>query len=134
MSDARIKLEIVTPEKLVYTAETTYIAAQGVMGQLGLLPNHAALVTALDIGALRVRGEKGEDETLFINGGFLEINKNHAVVLTHTAERREDIDVARAEQAKLRAEERLAQKSDSLDVDRAEAALKRAINRLKIAG
>ena len=98
-----------------------------------MYPRHAAIVTGLDVGELSIDDGNGNTEVLFIGGGFLEVGGNKAVVLAKSAERREDIDVERAERAKQRAEERLAARAEDLDVARAELALKRAVQRIKIA-
>ena len=133
MSDRQISLEIVTPEKIVYSADVTSIYAPATLGGIGILPGHTALVTGLTVGQLRITPAGGSEEHLFVSGGFLEINKDKAVILAKSAEKREEIDVERAQKAKVRAEERLNNRADGLDVARAEAALKRAITRLKIA-
>lgn len=134
MSDKHISLEIVTPEKVVYSADVTSIFAPAIMGGIGILPDHIPIVTGLDIGKLRVNPIGGEEVLLFIGGGFLEVKKNKAVILAKSAETSDEIDVERAQEAKHRAEERLQSRAEGLDVARAEAALKRAITRLQIKG
>jgi F-type H+-transporting ATPase subunit epsilon len=130
MAEKSIKLEIVTPERIVYSQEADFIVAPGSDGQLGVLPGHAALITSLDIGILKIKANDKE-EKLAISGGFFEIKENKAVVLAETAERSEDIDITRAIQAKERAEQRLATKEADTDLLRAEASLKRAMTRLR---
>ncbi len=132
MSDKHISLEIVTPEKVVYSADVASIFAPAIMGEIGILPDHIPIVTGLDIGKLRVNPVGGEEVALFIGGGFLEVKKNKAVILAKSAETRAEIDAARAQKAKERAEERLTNKPEGLDEARAEAALKRAVARLQI--
>lgn len=132
MADKSIKLDIVTPERIVYSQDVDFIVAPGSEGQLGVLPGHAALITSLDIGILKVKANEKEEE-LAIGGGFFEVKDNKAVVLAETAERAGDIDVNRAMQAKERAEQRLAAKAADIDLLRAETALKRAMTRLKVA-
>lgn len=133
MSDKRVTLEVVTPERLVYTAETPMVIAPGVVGQFGIMADHVPLVSALEIGSLTVKGEhEDEYEEIFINGGFFEVSENKAIVLTRSAESKEEIDLERAERAKQRAEERLSHPDADLDVRRAELALQRALMRLKI--
>ncbi len=133
MADKSIKLDIVTPERIVYSQDVDFIVAPGSEGQLGVLPGHAALITSLDIGILKVKANEKEEQ-LAISGGFFEVKDNKAVVLADTAERAEDIDVTRAVKAKERAEQRLAAKACEIDYLRAEAALKRAMTRLKVSG
>jgi F-type H+-transporting ATPase subunit epsilon len=130
MAEKSIKLDIVTPERIVYSQEADFIVAPGSDGQLGVLPGHAALITSLDIGILKIKANDKE-EKLAISGGFFEIKENKAVVLAETAERSEDIDITRAIQAKERAEQRLATKEADTDLLRAEASLKRAMTRLR---
>ena len=127
-----IKLDIVTAERLVYSEEVEAVIAPGVEGQLGILPHHAPLMTTLQAGELRVKG-KGEEFSLAISGGFLEVRPDRIIVLADAAERAEEIDLARAEEAKRRAEERLAQSITEVDLARAEASLRRALTRLKVA-
>ncbi len=127
------KIDIVTAERIVYSEEVDGVVAPGVEGQLGVLPHHAPLMTILQAGELVVR-KGGEEETMAISGGFLEVRPDHVIVLADQAERAEEIDAARAEAARKRAEERLKdRKADGLDATRAEAALRRAIVRLSVA-
>ncbi|HEY82857.1 MAG TPA: F0F1 ATP synthase subunit epsilon [Dehalococcoidia bacterium] len=130
---AGLRLDIVTAERAVYSEEVDMVIAPGVEGQLGILPHHVPLMTVLVAGELRIK-KGGEEETLAISGGFLEVRPDRVVVLADAAERAEEIDVARAEEAKRRAQERLAAKyAPGVDVARAEAALRRALARLKVA-
>lgn len=133
MSDNRISLDIVTPEKNVFSADVYSFHIPTTSGSIGVYPRHAAIVTGLDIGELAIDDGNGNREVLFIGGGFLEVGSNKAVVLAKSAEKSEEIDVERAERAKARAEQRLAEHSEDLDVARAELALKRALQRIKIA-
>ncbi|WP_031514167.1 F0F1 ATP synthase subunit epsilon [Desulfofalx alkaliphila] len=126
------RLDIVTPEKVVFSEEVDYVVAPGSEGELGFLPEHTPLVSALKTGVLRLT-QDGKTIKVAISGGFVEVKNSRVVVLADTAERADQIDVARAEEAKRRAEQRLAQKSENIDIARAEAALKRAINRISAA-
>ena len=101
-----LKLDIVTAERVVYSAEVDEVIAPGVEGQLGILPHHAPLMTTLQAGELRVK-KGGAEDIMAISGGFLEVRPDRVIVLADAAERAEEIDVARAEAAKQRAEERL---------------------------
>jgi F-type H+-transporting ATPase subunit epsilon len=128
-----IKLEIVTAERVVYSEEVDAVIAPGVEGQLGILPHHAPLMTMLQAGELVAR-KGGEEESMAISGGFLEVRPDRVIVLADQAERAEEIDITRAESAKQRAEERLRdRKAAGLDETRAEAALRRALTRLSVA-
>ncbi len=126
-----IKLDIVTAERMVYSEDVDTVIAPGVMGQLGILPKHAPLMTILEGGELLIR-KSGQETYLAITGGFLEVRPDRVIVLADTAERAEEIDLARAEEAKRRAEERLAGRAPGMDLARAEAALHRSIVRLRV--
>jgi F-type H+-transporting ATPase subunit epsilon len=128
-----IKLDIVTAERTVYSEDVDIVIAPGVEGQLGILPHHAPLMTILQAGELIVR-KGGQEDSLAISGGFLEVRPDRVIILADSAERAEEIDVARAEAARKRAEERLLdRKKAGLDETRAEAALRRAVARLTVA-
>jgi len=133
MSEKTQRLEIVTPERVVLKDDVRFVVVPGVEGELGFLPDHAPLVSALKIGVLRFQKE-GQTTSVALHGGFVEVRDSRVTVLANAAERADEIDKARAEEAKKRAEERLANKSADIDVSRAEAALKRALTRLKVAG
>ena len=127
-----IRLDIVTAERAVYAEDVDMVIAPGVEGQLGILPNHAPLMTTLQAGELRVK-KGGEEVSLVISGGFLEVRPDKVVVLADAAERVEEIDIARAEEAKRRAQERLVEKrAPGIDEAQAEAALLRSLARLRV--
>jgi F-type H+-transporting ATPase subunit epsilon len=128
---AKTRLEIVTAERVVFSDEVEVVVAPGVEGQLGILPHHAPLMTILLPGELLVR-KGGEEFFLAISGGFLEVRPDRVIVLADAAERVEEIDIARAEEAKRRAEERLTHPAAEVDMARAEAALRRALTRLQV--
>ena len=129
---AKIRFEIVTAEQVVYSDDVDVVIAPGIEGELAVLPHHAPLMTMLQTGELRVRKE-GEETSMFVSGGFLEVRGNKVVVLADVAERAEEIDIARAEEAKRRAEESISQHAPEVDMARAEVALRRSLMRLKIA-
>lgn len=130
MSEKTQRLEIVTPEKKVFSENVDFLVAPGSDGELGILPEHAPLITSLNIGIMRVEQE-GKKFKVVVTGGFMEVRDSKVTVLANSAERAESIDAARAEEAKRRAEERLAAKTPDIDIMRAELALKRALMRLK---
>ena len=131
--ESLLQLEIVTPDKVALATTADYIGMPGLTGHFGVLPHHVPLLCALGIGELYYRAEN-RTERVFVSGGFVEVSGNVVSVLTEAAERGNDIDVARAEAAKRRAEERLASRSEDVDMARAHAALSRAVTRLSIAG
>jgi len=126
-----IRLEVVTAERAVYSDDVDIVIAPGVEGQLGILPHHTPLMTMLQPGELRVR-KGGEEFSLVLSGGFLEVRPDRIIVLADAAERVEEIDEARAEEAKRRAQERLREHPPEVDVAQAEAALHRALTRLQV--
>ncbi|HEX6555446.1 MAG TPA: F0F1 ATP synthase subunit epsilon [Ktedonobacteraceae bacterium] len=127
-----LHVEIVTAERELYSGEANLVSAPGTEGRLGILPRHAALLTTLAPGALTIKLGDAE-EPIFVSGGFLEVSNNSVIVLADTAELAEEIDQARAEEARRRAQEELAQAQS--DVERAElvGALERAMTRLRVA-
>ena len=128
----KIRLEIITAERVVYSEDVDIVVAPGIQGQMGILPHHAPLMTMLQPGELMVRKDN-QEESMFVSGGFLEVRGDRVVVLADVAERAEEIDIARAEAAKRRAEEGIAQYPAHVDHARAEAALLRSMIRLKVA-
>lgn len=128
-----IKLDVVTAERVVYSDNVDMVVAPGFEGQLGILPHHTPLMTTLLPGELRIK-KGGEEASLVISGGFLEVRPDKVVVLADTAERADEIDVERAEAARKRAQERLShQRELGIDGARAEASLRRSLARLRVA-
>ncbi len=131
----KIRLDVVTPEKVAFSKEVNMVIARTTAGDVGILPGHAPLVGTLGIWPLRIMEEEGETQ-LSLMGGFIEVQPDKITILGGTVELVEEIDVARAEAAKERAQRRL--KGDVVAADtvtdelRAEIALKRAIVRLKV--
>ena len=127
-----LRLDIVTPDKVVLNAEVDYVGACGVDGQFGLLPQHAPMLTALKVGDLYYR-QGNETRWVFVSGGFAQISDNKVTILAESAELASDIDVERAQEAKVRAEKYLEHPTPDVDLARAELALQRAVVRLKVA-
>ncbi|MFL5665733.1 MAG: F0F1 ATP synthase subunit epsilon [Ktedonobacteraceae bacterium] len=127
-----LHVEVVTAERELYRGEADLVSAPGAEGRLGILPRHAALLTTLAPGELTIE-LAGAEEPLFVSGGFLEVSNNSVTVLADTAEHAEEIDQARAEEARRRVQERLEQAQS--DTERAEllGALERAMARLRVA-
>ena len=126
-----LSLEIITGEQVLYVdTGIDAVIAPGAIGELGILPNHAPLVTALAPGELRVQKAGGEDP-FFVSGGFLEVRNDTVTVLADTAERGDEIDLERAEAARTRAEQLLRGEAD-VDKARAQASLQRSLIRLRI--
>jgi len=129
---AGIRLDIVTAERLVFSQDVDVVVAPGVDGEMAILPRHAPLMTMLQPGELLVRQENAEF-SLVVTGGFLEVRPDRVTVLADAAERAEEIDIARAEEARRRARERLERGLTDTDTVRAEAALRRSLIRLRVA-
>lgn len=127
-----LKLEIVTVEGVIYSGDVNVVVAPGIEGQLGILPHHAPLMTMLEPGEVVIK-KGGEETILAVSGGYLEVRPDKVVILADAAERAEEIDVARAEAARKRAQERVKNPVPGLDQARAEAALRRSIMRLRVA-
>lgn len=127
-----LHVEVVTAERELYRGDATMVNAPGSEGQLGILPQHAALLTMLKPGAMRIQLNDAE-EPLFISGGFLEVNNNVVTVLADTAEYAEEIDEARAEEARRRAQERLEQATSEQERAEVLVAVERAVARLRVA-
>jgi F-type H+-transporting ATPase subunit epsilon len=129
---ATFRLEIVTAEKMVFSDDVSAVIAWGVEGQLGILPHHAPLMTMLQPGDILIRKDK-EEEFFVISGGFLEVRPDKVIILADACERVDEIDIARAEEAKRRAQETMKAAPLSADAAAAEAALRRSLARLKVA-
>ncbi|RJX17632.1 MAG: F0F1 ATP synthase subunit epsilon [Ammonifex sp.] len=130
MSEQRQRVVVVTPEHVVYDADASFVVIPGTEGDLGVLPNHAPLITLLKSGVVRIR-QGGRELKFVIAGGLLKVKDNQVIILTGAAEEPRDIDLARARAARERAERRLAAQSPDIDFNRARAALMRAAARLR---
>jgi F-type H+-transporting ATPase subunit epsilon len=129
---AKLQVELVTAEGRLVSREADFVIAPGAEGDLGVLPRHIPLLTPLRAGEVTVRNE-GNDEYIFVAGGFLEVLPDKVLILADAAERAEDIDEARAEEARRRAQQLLEEKVEGVDTAAAAAALERAVMRLKVA-
>ena len=127
-----IKVNVVTPDGPVVDAEVEMVSTKAKSGELGILAGHVPLVAPLDIAAVRLKNGN-ETEFVAVNGGFLEVRPDVVTILAQSAEKAETIDLARAQAAKARAEQRLAEHQANIDAQRAELALKRAMNRIQVA-
>lgn len=132
MAGKNFSLDIVTPTRTVFSGEVQSFTAPGVLGGFQVLFNHAPLLSSIKVGRVKIIGGSGNEVHYATSGGFVEVNANKVILLAETAERSDEIDVQRAEEAKRRADEQL-RKEEDVDEERARAALVRAINRLKIA-
>lgn len=128
----KMQLKIITHERVVFEGEADEIVLQTISGQMGILKDHIPMTTTLDIGVTKIR--QGENFRFFATmGGIFQFKDNEAVILTDVCDDGCDIDVTRANDAKSRAEARLADADAKIDSQRAQAALARSLARLKAA-
>lgn len=135
---ATIKLEIVSPDKVVYENDISMLIVRSTGGELGILPHHAPLVAGLVPHAMRIRlGADRDEQLIAVAGGFMEVTPEKITVLATAAEQPIDIDINRAKEAMARAKARIAAgtpEGKDVDIDRAELALRRSIARLRALG
>jgi F-type H+-transporting ATPase subunit epsilon len=128
-----LQVEIVTAESVIYSeGGVDEVVAPGIEGELAVLPRHAAFITILEAGEMRIM-RSGAEEVMAITGGFLEVRNDRVVVLADAAERADEIDIERAEAARRKAEETLREKAELADLAQTQAALMRALARLRVA-
>ena len=126
-----VHVDIVSAEAEIYSGQATMVHASAEMGELGIAPRHTPLVTRLKPGDVRVTKDNGEEEIFYISGGILEVQPHVVTVLSDTAVRASDLDEAAAQEAKRRAEERIAGQQDEYDYARARAELAEAAAQLQ---
>jgi F-type H+-transporting ATPase subunit epsilon len=129
----QLALEIATPERFLLKETVAEVEVPGAGGMLGILPEHAALISELGCGSLTFKTGSGQRKVLSICGGYVEVESNHVRVLASRAEYADQIDVKRAEEALMRANERLLHPTPDVDTARALAAMQRAQARLEAA-
>ena len=128
----QIELQIVTPDRLIVHEQVDEVQIPGAEGYFGVLPGHTPFLAALAVGEMWYR--RGQEKTfLALAGGFAEVLPDRVTILATVAERADEIDVARAEESKRRAEQRLAQPRTEVDYERARLALQKAVARLDVA-
>jgi F-type H+-transporting ATPase subunit epsilon len=128
-----LQLEIVSPSGRVFQGDVTGVQAPGVEGSFEVLFNHAPMISAFEVGSIRVSVPGGEPIVFATSGGFLEVLANHVSVLAESAELGSEIDIERAQKAEERALKRLEESGGDADRVRASAALERARNRTRVA-
>lgn len=128
-----LKCEIITQERLVYSEDVDIVMVRGVEGEMAILPRHAPLITPLDYGEVRVR-RTGVEESFAVGGGVLQVANNRVRILAESAEQADEIDLARAEEARRRAEKLMAEGApeDPAAMAALEAAIRRADIRMKV--
>lgn len=126
----KIHVDVVSAEGEIFSGSAATVFAPAEMGEIGILPRHAPLLTRLKPGNLRVQAEGEQEKQVFVSGGLLEVQPHLVTVLADTAERAEDIDEAEAEKAKERAEQAVSEAQEDQDLDRAQNELAEAAARL----
>lgn len=129
----KFPIEIITPDKVFLQEDIERIVVRTVDGDIGILNNHAPLITSLEIGRMKIYFDDNNIKESTVNGGVLMVENKKAIILTDSAEWIEEIDRDRAEEALRRAKERLnRQREEKIDSTRADIALKKAVNRIKL--
>jgi F-type H+-transporting ATPase subunit epsilon len=128
---ATLHVDIVSAEGEIFSGEAAMVFAPAIMGEIGIAPRHAPLLTTLKPGEVRVQTPAGEEQFFYVSGGALEIQPHLVTVLADTALRARDLDEAAALQAKQRAEEALRDRGDKIELAEAQAELARAIAQIK---
>jgi F-type H+-transporting ATPase subunit epsilon len=126
-----VHCDIVSAEEAIFSGLVEVVVAAGVGGDLGVMPGHAALVTALQPGPVRVKKQNGEEEVFYVSGGFIEVQPNSVTVLADTALRADNIDEAAALEAQKHAEQALENQSGEFDYSRAASQLAEATAQLR---
>jgi F-type H+-transporting ATPase subunit epsilon len=129
--DSTLRLEIVTPEAVVYSDDVDMVTLPGVEGQMGILPQHVPLMTQMAPGEMIVRKD-GQDRFLAVGEGFVDITGHHVAILTDMAIAAENIDEAKAEEARQRAQARLREKLSAEEVANVNAALARTLAQIRV--
>ncbi len=127
-----LRLEIVSPERRAFADDVDMVVVPGIDGQLGILPHHTPLITALGVGELKIR-RGGQEEIFAVSGGFVEVRPDRVTIMADLAERSDEIDEARAVEARRQAEMHIGEAQDPVDLARARAALQTALMRERIA-
>jgi len=125
-----IHVDVVSAEEGIFSGEAEFVVLPGVMGELGVYPKHTPLITQIRPGPVRIKEPGKEEEIIFVQGGFLEVQPDVVTVLSDTAIRARDLDEAKALEAKRRAEEALQNKTSSQEIATAEGELASAVAQL----
>jgi F-type H+-transporting ATPase subunit epsilon len=126
-----IRVDIVSAEAAIFSGDATMVIATGELGELGITPRHAPLITRLKPGHVDVVLESGERQQFYVSGGILEVQPQAVTVLADTAARASDLDEASAQRAKKEAEDALAHRTDAMEISEAQAKLANAMAQLQ---
>lgn len=133
MADKKFNLQIISPTRIFFDGDVDMVEMKTSEGEIGVLAGHIPLTVILEPGVLRIKQEDGNKEAA-LHDGFVKITKEKVTILAESCEWPDEIDVHRAEEAKVRAERRLKSGEKSIDTFRAELALKKALTRINLAG
>jgi len=129
---ATVHIDVVSAEESIFSGEAEFIAAPAQMGEVGIYPHHAPMITSIKPGALRIKlAHKNEEQLIYISGGILEVQPGVVTVLADTAIRGGDLDEAKANAAKKAAEEAMKNRSSDVDYAKAQAELAEAIAQIQ---
>ena len=129
---ATVHIDVVSAEESIFSGEAEFIAAPAQMGEVGIYPHHAPMITSIKPGALRIKlADKNEEQLIYISGGILEVQPGVVTVLADTAIRGHDLDEAQANAAKKAAEEAMKNRSSDVDYAKAQAELAEAIAQIQ---
>jgi len=129
---ATVHIDVVSAEESIFSGEAEFIAAPAQMGEVGIYPRHAPMITSIKPGALRIKlADKNEDQLIYISGGILEVQPGVVTVLADTAIRGHDLDEAQASAAKKAAEEAMKNRTSDVDYAKAQAELAEAIAQIQ---
>ena len=127
-----IQVDVVSAESSLFSGDVTRLTVSGSEGDLGITPGHTPLLTAIKPGMVKLVKEDGDEEVIYISGGFLEVQAHSVTVLADTAIRGAELDLAKAEEAKQRAEEQIANTTNDLDYALVASQLAQAIAQLQV--
>ena len=129
---ATVHIDVVSAEESIFSGEAEFVAAPAQMGEVGIYPRHAPMITSINPGALRIKlADKNEEQLIYISGGILEVQPGVVTVLADTAIRGNDLDEAQANAAKKAAEEAMKNRSSDVDYAKAQAELAEAIAQIQ---
>ena len=129
---ATVHIDVVSAEESIFSGEAEFVAAPAQMGEVGIYPHHAPMITSIKPGALRIKfADKNEEQLIYISGGILEVQPGVVTVLADTAIRGHDLDEAQANAAKKAAEEAMKNRSSDVDYAKAQAELAEAIAQIQ---
>ncbi len=131
---ATFSLQVITSNRIFYDGRANMVVVPGADGEMGIMAHHETMVIAVDSGTMRIQKPDGSWIEAAVSGGFVSIANNRVKIIVYSAERPEEIDIKRAEEAKERAEERLRQKQSIEEYHMSSASLARAMARIKEAG